>query len=232
MAVYRLGHEPRFPPPEHAEDDGLLAIGGRPSVPWLLAAYSEGIFPWYDRPPILWWSPDPRLVLLPSELVVSRSLRATIRKGRFETRFDTDFRGVMEACGAIKRRHERGTWINPDMISGYTALFEEGYAHSAETWRAGELVGGLYGVCLGGVFFGESMFSRQSDASKVALVALVEALEARSVRLIDCQIRTAHLVSLGAREVPRSEFLRQVRSLVREPTPVGPWTAAPPALDH
>jgi leucyl/phenylalanyl-tRNA--protein transferase len=225
MPVYRLGREPRFPPPESADEDGLLAIGGRLTVPWLLAAYREGIFPWYDRPPILWWSPDPRLVLVPSELRVSRSLRGTIRKGRFQTRFDTDFRAVMQACGSIERRHERGTWINPDLIDGYTSLFEQGLAHSSECWCEGELVGGLYGVCLGRMFFGESMFSRVSDASKVALVALVEALQARSIALIDCQIRTEHLVRLGAREIRRTEFLRQVRSLVREPNPSGPWTA-------
>ena len=231
MAVYSLGREPRFPPPEDADEDGLVAFGGRITVPWLLAAYREGIFPWYNRPPILWWSPDPRLVLRPSELKVSRSLRATIRKGIFETKFDTDFRGVMEACCSITRRHERGTWINREIIEGYTALFEQGFAHSAETWCAGELVGGLYGVCLGRVFFGESMFARVSDASKVALVALVDALKARSVELIDCQIRTEHLVRLGAREQARSEFLSKVRMLVCDPTPIGPWTSSPNRSD-
>ncbi len=228
MPVYRLGREPVFPPPELAEEDGLLAYGGRLTPPWLLAAYREGIFPWYDEPPILWWCPDPRLVLVPSELKVSRSLRATVRKGRLEPRIDTAFRAVIESCASIKRKHEAGTWITREVMNGYTTLFEQGIAHSFETWCDGELVGGLYGICLGRMFFGESMFARVTDASKVALVTLAEALKARSIELIDCQMRTDHLVSMGAREICRAEFLGEVRALVQEPTAMGPWTVATP----
>jgi len=224
MPVYRLGRKPVFPRPELAEDDGLLAFGGQITPSWLLAAYREGIFPWYNEPPILWWCPDPRLVLVPSELYVSRSLRATIRKGRFEPRIDTAFGAVMQACATVDRGDEHGTWISPEIVDGYTALFEQGIAHSFETWCEGELVGGLYGVCLGRMFFGESMFARVADASKVALVTLADALKARSIDLIDCQVRTEHLVSMGAREIPRSEFLAAVRARVQEPTPLGPWS--------
>lgn len=229
MPVYRLGPLPVFPPPEEAEPEGLLAIGGDLSVPRLLEAYRRGIFPWYDEPPILWWCPDPRLVLLPSELRVSRSLRATMRKGTFEVRFDTAFRDVILACGTIRRRHEEGTWINPAIIRAYSALHGLGFAHSAESWADGELVGGLYGVCLGRCFFGESMFARRSDASKVALAGLVGELVRRGVELIDCQVTTEHLLRLGAREMPRREFLSRLEHLVASPTPLGPWTHRPDA---
>lgn len=225
MPVYLLGQHPRFPPPEAAEPDGLLAVGGKLDVPWLLAAYREGIFPWYERPPILWWSLDPRLVLFPGELRLSRSLRATIRKSVFDVRLDTAFSDVVRACAQTPRRHEAGTWITRDVVRGYTALHEAGYAHSIETWSEGVLVGGLYGVHLGGCFFGESMFHRRSDASKVALVALVDQCLARGIELIDCQMTTAHLVSLGAREIPREEFLRLVRAGTRDAGPSGLWDA-------
>jgi leucyl/phenylalanyl-tRNA--protein transferase len=228
MPVYRLGRHPGFPPPEHAEPDGLLAFGGALTVDWLLAAYREGIFPWYDTPPPLWWSPDPRLVLVPGELKVARSLRATLRKGTFETRIDTAFREVMGACASAPRKHESGTWISPDFVRAYGELHDLGYAHSFESWAGGELLGGLYGVCLGRCFFGESMFARRSDASKVALVALARECLARGIALIDCQITTEHLLSLGAREIPRDEFLGAVRRLVREPAPRGPWRPSLP----
>ena len=224
MPVYRLGRDPVFPPPEAADPDGLLAVGGRIDAPWLLSAYQQGIFPWYDEPPILWWSPDPRLVLFPSELKVSRSLRATIRKGRLETRLDTAFPAVMQSCASVKRKNEQGTWITPEVVRGYTDLFERGIAHSIETWCDEELVGGLYGVCLGRVFFGESMFARVTDASKVALFTLVQMALSRSIELIDCQVRTDHLLSMGAREIPRSEFLSQVRRLAQEPISPNSWT--------
>jgi leucyl/phenylalanyl-tRNA--protein transferase len=230
MPVYRLGPEPIFPPPEEAEPDGLLAVGGDLSVPRLLEAYCSGIFPWYDEPPILWWSPDPRLVLFPRELRVSRSLRATIRKGTFEVRFDTAFRRVIHACASTPRKDDPGTWITREVEAGYSALHDLGFAHSAESWAGGELVGGLYGVCLGRCFFGESMFSRRPDASKVALVGLVDELTRRGVELIDCQVTTEHLLSLGAREIPRSEFLRRLDDLLRHPTDRTSW-ARPPAGD-
>lgn len=225
MSVYFLGPEPIFPPAELAESEGLLAVGGDLSVPRLLEAYRCGIFPWYDEPPILWWSPDPRLILRPDDLRISRSLRATIRKGRYEVRFDTDFLSVIRACSQIKRKHEDGTWINEEIIHAYHELHRLGFAHSVETWEGDELVGGLYGVYLGRAFFGESMFARKTDASKVALVALVDELKRREVELIDCQVTTEHLLSLGAVEVPRSEFLDLVERLTAFPDERGPWSS-------
>lgn len=228
MPVYRLGREPIFPPAEEADPDGLLAVGGDLSAPRLLAAYRRGIFPWYDEPPILWWSPDPRLVLFPGELRVSRSLRATIRRGTFEVRFDTAFREVIHACASTSRRDDPGTWITPEVEAGYSALHDLGYAHSAESWSGGELVGGLYGVCLGRCFFGESMFSRRADASKVALAGLVDELTSRGIELIDCQVTTEHLLSLGAREISRAEFLDRLEDLASYPTDRSRWTRAIP----
>ncbi len=223
MPIFRLGPLPIFPPAEVAEPEGLLAVGGDLSAPRLLEAYRKGIFPWYDEPPILWWSPDPRLVLFPDELHVSRSLRATIRKGVYEVRFDTSFRDVIRSCAQIKRKHEDGTWINDDIVQAYANLHELGFAHSAECWQGNELVGGLYGINLGRCFFGESMFARKSDASKVALVGLVGELKRRGVELIDCQVTTEHLLSLGAREIPRAEFLQRLEPLVASPTDRGFW---------
>lgn len=197
-----------FPPVEHAlkQPDGLLAAGGDLSPERLLAAYRRGIFPWYSRgQPILWWSPDPRAVLFPTELKVSRSLAKTLRNAGFEIRFDTDFGAVMRACGDRKLRPE-GTWISSDMRAAYTHLHELGFAHSVEVWRDKELVGGLYGVAVGKIFYGESMFSRERDASKVALKHLCDRLIAHHYALIDCQMATAHLQSLGARLIPRAEF--------------------------
>lgn len=198
-----------FPSVETAltEPPGLLAAGGDLSVERLLAAYRRGIFPWYSQgQPILWWCPDPRTVLFPSELRVSRSLMKTIRNRGFEARFDTDFAGVMASCGDRSLRPE-GTWITRDMRRAYQQLHEQGIAHSVETWLDNELVGGLYGVQLGRVFFGESMFSRVSDASKFALKMLCDGSFATNVQLIDCQMSTPHLLGLGAREIPRGEFI-------------------------
>ena len=206
-----------FPPVSRAlkSPNGLLAAGGDLSPSRLLDAYSKGIFPWFSEgDPILWWSPDPRMVLFPDELRVSRSLRKTVQRGVYETRFDTAFRAVIEACAA-PRAGQMGTWILPEMVAAYTTLHDLGYAHSVESWREGELVGGLYGVALGRVFFGESMFSHAPDASKVALVKLVERLLAQQFRLIDCQQATAHLASLGAREVPRKVFAQWVRESIQ-----------------
>jgi leucyl/phenylalanyl-tRNA--protein transferase len=205
-----------FPPVESAlkEPNGLLCAGADLSVPRLLAAYRSGIFPWYSGDePILWWSPDPRMVLFCDELKVSRSLAKNIRNKGFETRIDFAFAKVIKAC-AGPRKGEAGTWISAEMQAAYVALHRAGHAHSVETWLDGRLVGGLYGVAIGRAFFGESMFSRETDASKVALVALVEELRRRDCPMIDCQQRTPLLASLGGREIPRRQFLRRLAALV------------------
>jgi leucyl/phenylalanyl-tRNA--protein transferase len=215
-----------FPPVEKALKDpnGLLAAGGDLSSERLLAAYRRGIFPWYTGDePILWWSPDPRMVLYCAELKVSRSLAKSARNKGYEVRVDTAFREVLSGCAGA-RRDSGGTWLSEDMRKAYFALHRAGYAHSFETWRKGELLGGLYGVALGRMFYGESMFSRATDASKVALVALVEELRARGFPLIDCQVRTPLLASLGAREIPRRSFLREIAALVNYEQAPGKWT--------
>jgi leucyl/phenylalanyl-tRNA---protein transferase len=202
-----------FPPLEQALDDpaGLLAAGGDLSTERLLAAYRRGIFPWYSPgQPVLWWSPDPRAVLFPEEFRCTRSLAKTLRNGGFDCAIDRDFRAVIEACAA-PRPQSVGTWITSEMMAAYVELHRRGYAHSIEAWRGGVLVGGLYGVRLGGVFFGESMFSRQRDASKVALARLVDACRAAGIAVIDCQMSSAHLESLGSRRIPRARFLALVR---------------------
>ncbi len=218
MIPWLHGDEP-FPPVTQAlrSPNGLLCAGGDLGPERLLDAYGHGIFPWFSEgDPILWWSPDPRMVLYPGELKVSRSLRRTIARGTYETRMDSAFRAVMEACSA-PRDGQGGTWIVPEMIDAYTRLNELGHAHSVESWCDGELAGGLYGVALGRVFFGESMFTRAPDASKVALAALVERLHGRGYRLIDCQQATAHLASLGAREIPRTAFAQLLRESIQYP---------------
>src|SRR3990170_3528099 len=196
MPIFRRGPEPIFPPPEYADASGLLAVGGDLSSQRLLEAYRRGIFPWYSEDqPILWWSPEPRCVLFPGNLKVSRSLRATLRKDRFQVSVDRAFRQVMAAC-AGPRRGQTGTWVTPELIEAYERLHRLGYAHSVECWRDGRLVGGLYGVALGRVFFGESMFAQEPDASKVCLVHLVGDLQHRDFTLVDCQVPTPHLESL------------------------------------
>ncbi len=220
-----LGREHAFPPLESALDDpnGLLAAGGDLSPGRLLAAYRLGIFPWFgEDEPILWWSPDPRMVLYPAELKVSRSLRKSLRRPDYEIRVDTAFRAVVRAC-AEPRAGQDGTWITPRMLAAYFTLHERGFAHSVETWRDGELIGGLYGVAIGRAFFGESMFARATDASKLALVHLVRQLERWRFGVIDCQMRTAHLASLGAREVPRERFSRHLEQLVNYPPEPAVW---------
>lgn len=199
-----------FPPVEYAlrEPDGLLAVGGDLAPERILSAYRQGIFPWFSPgQPILWWSPDPRAVLLPEKLKVSRSLRKTINKGGFQVTFDTAFEQVIRACATTPRRGQPGTWITGEMQQAYIKLHRMGYAHSAESWSGDELVGGLYGLRLGRVFYGESMFSRRTDASKVAFVHLVRKLQEEGVMLIDCQVTTDHLLSLGAEEIPRRRFI-------------------------
>ena len=212
MNILWLSPDPNtpFPDVEQAfkEPDGLLAAGGDLSPPRLLNAYSQGIFPWYSPgEPILWWSPDPRCVLFPEKLKISRSLKRTLKKDRFDIRFNTAFADVMRAC-AEPRPGQDGTWISDDMLNAYIKMHELGYAHSVECWQDGKLVGGLYGMLIGKVFFGESMFSRVSDASKVALVYLCEWLISKGVKLIDSQVHTAHLERMGAEMIPRREFVR------------------------
>jgi len=224
-----LGPEDPFPLVETAlrGPNGLLAAGAGLSPPRLLDAYRHGIFPWYsEEGPILWWSPDPRMVLVPSDLIISRSLQKTLKKQIFETKCDTVFVEVMRAC-AQPRDDRRDTWINPDIIAAYSELHYLGWAHSVETWHNGELVGGLYGVAIGKVFFGESMFTRATDASKVALARLVDELILRQFSLIDCQMSTQHLASLGAREIPRTEFTRRLKELVNYETTTGLWNHGP-----
>jgi leucyl/phenylalanyl-tRNA---protein transferase len=219
-----------FPPLESAlrDPNGLLAVGGDLYPERLIAAYRRGIFPWYaPGQPILWWSPDPRMVLIPSALKVSRSFSKTLRKSLFELRFDTAFDAVVAACGDLSLR-PGGTWITDDMREGYFRLHQLGLAHSVEVYSHNQLVGGLYGVALGKVFFGESMFSRISDASKVALSALCGELVRRQFVLIDCQMTTSHLQSLGAKEISRSEFGAVLAQYAVPPDPIGPWTTTIP----
>jgi leucyl/phenylalanyl-tRNA---protein transferase len=224
MIPFLLAHDP-FPPVDCALSDpnGLLAAGGDLSPARLIDAYQRGIFPWFgEDDPVLWWSPDPRMVLYCEELRVSRSLRRVLRSGRFRVTMDTAFAAVMAGC-AEPRPGQDGTWITPAMTAAYRRLGALGYAHSVETWIDDRLAGGLYGVALGRMFFGESMFARETDASKVAFVHLVRQLEQWNMPLIDCQMSTAHLASLGAREIPRNEFTRAIRRLVNQPPVPAPW---------
>ncbi len=203
-----------------AEPNGLLAVGGALTPEWLIHAYRQGVFPWYSaEQPILWWAPDPRAVLFPSEFRISRSLSRSIAKRGYETRINTAFAEVIEAC-AGPRRGTPGTWITPEMHEAYVLLHRRGVAHSFETWHADRLVGGLYGVALGRIFFGESMFTRATDASKVALARLVAECTARNVPLIDCQMPSPHLASLGSRNLPRIEFESRLLELVNSRVPL------------
>jgi leucyl/phenylalanyl-tRNA--protein transferase len=214
-----------FPAVQHALDEpnGLLAAGGDLSPDRLIDAYRRGIFPWFnDEDPVLWWSPDPRMVLLVGELHLSRSLRRVIQSGRFAVTFDTAFDEVMRGC-AEPRREQDGTWIGQEMLTAYHRLATLGSAHSVEVWAGNRLAGGLYGVAIGRMFFGESMFTRVSDASKVALVHLVRQLDRWGFEMVDCQMATEHLVSLGARQVPRTRFVRDVERLTKEPSIPSPW---------
>jgi leucyl/phenylalanyl-tRNA--protein transferase len=220
-----LSEELLFPPAEWARPDGLLAAYGDLSVERLLLAYQSGIFPWYSAgSPILWWAPAERAVIAPADLHVGRSLRKVIRRGEFEIRFDTAFPKVIAACATTPRRHEAGTWIVPEMVKAYTALHRAGYAHSVESYKDGVLVGGLYGVSLGGFFFGESMFSLTDDASKVAFVALAERLVAWDFDLIDGQLQNDHLDRFGLLVIPRAEFMERLRLSLGRPTRRGSWT--------
>jgi len=227
IAVHDPGYA--FPDPALAMDDpnGLLAVGGDLSMRRLLSAYRQGIFPWYsDGQPILWWSPDPRAVLTPDRLKVSRSLRKTLRQGRFTVTCDQAFAEVIGAC-AGPRAGGPGTWITGEMMQAYTGLHRHGIAHSVEAWEGDELAGGLYGVALGRAFFGESMFHRRRDASKVAFVHLVRHLQRRGYDMIDCQVGSEHLASLGAEEIDRGEFLDMLTRCLDGPAPAGAWPSGP-----
>jgi leucyl/phenylalanyl-tRNA---protein transferase len=226
MPVFRLTRRLEFPPPELAED-GLLAVGGDLRPERLVLAYSMGIFPWYEEgQPILWHSPDPRMVLPVPALRVPRSLAKARRKGLYTVTLDTAFDEVIRSCAAAPRNGQRGTWITPQMQEAYAELHRQGLAHSAEAWSEGQLVGGLYGVSLGDVFFGESMFAHAPDASKVAFVALVESLAAWGLTLVDCQVYTEHLARFGALEWPRSQYLDELRRALEGPTRRGVWRLA------
>lgn len=227
MAVYRLPAQMVFPPPALADPGGLLAVGADLSPPRLLLAYSSGIFPWYNpEDPILWWSPDPRCILEPTAIRISRSLGRTLRRGRFAVTCNRAFAEVIRACAQVRLQQGGGTWLTAEMSAAYQRLHDLGYAHSIECWSGADLVGGLYGLCLGRCFFGESMFHHAPDASKVALAWLCQRLAAQDFDLIDCQLTNPHLLSMGAREIPRSEFLERLRRAGVVPStmpPPGPF---------
>ncbi len=227
--IFRLDHRLIFPPPQLAEDTGVLAVGGDVSEERLILAYSSGIFPWpHEGLPLLWHSPDPRTVLVPSEIHVGRSLEKSIRRGTYEVRLDTAFRQVMRGCSEKERPNQDGTWITDEMIEGYVALHRRGLAHSVEAWRGDELVGGLYGVSLGAAFFGESMFAEAPDASKVAFTTLVRQLDRWGFDFVDCQVHTEHLERFGAVEWSRTRFLAALKRALKKPNRVGPWRFDPP----
>ncbi len=222
------GRRPVFPANLRPDRHGLIAIGGDLSEPVLLEAYSRGIFPWFNQPPLMWFSPDPRMVLYPADFRVPQRLGRVIRQRRFEVLFDRDFDAVIGGCAAVPRPGQEGTWITPDFVEAYTRLHGSGYAHCVAAYRGGALAGGLYGVSLGRVFCGESMFSLEPDASKVAFAALVEWLRARDFALIDCQVPTRHLASLGAVAIPRKRFLEELAEALQAPTLRGKWAQEPP----
>lgn len=231
--IFLLDEEPGAPFPDvslaEREPNGLLAVGGDLSPQRIINAYMQGIFPWFSEgEPILWWSPDPRTVLFPEQIKVSRSLRKTLKKQHLTVTFDHDFEAVIQAC-AQPRDHSPGTWLLPEMIEAYARQHELGLAHSAEVWQDEKLVGGLYGMAIGGVFFGESMFSRVPDSSKVALVHLGRTLQTWGFKMIDCQVYTQHLASLGAQEIPREIFCSRLDQWCRLPGQSGSWSEISPA---
>jgi len=216
MPLFRLSERLDFPPAWLARSDGLLCIGGDLSAQRILLAYEKGIFPWFsENEPILWWSPDPRLVLFPGNIKVSRSLKKTIKKNTFHLTMDNAFEETILSCSKPRRKEYAGTWLVEEMIEAYIQLHKLGYAHSIETWKDDRLVGGLYGICLGGIFFGESMFSFEDDASKTALTALARHLEQHRFDLIDCQVTTNHLLSMGATEISRNTYLDIIQRSIK-----------------
>ena len=231
MPVFRLSHRIEFPPAYLSREDGLLAVGGDLSLKRLLLAYQMGIFPWYNwDEPVLWWSPDPRLVLFPEEINVSRSLKKVMKKKTFTITMDRAFDQVIGSCASIRTDNSEGTWIGKNMIDAYIRLHQEGYAHSVEAWSGNKLVGGLYGVSLGSCFFGESMFSYESNASKTAFASLCAYLRHRDFSLIDCQVKTRHLMGFGAKEIPRDEFLAILATSLERPTLRGTWEYDEPSV--
>ena len=214
MSLFILNNELSFPPVQASEPDGLLAVGGDLSTERLLLAYHQGIFPWYEGQHILWWCPDPRFVLFPEKLRESKSMKQLLKRNVFDFRVDTNFTGVITNCKTISRHGQESTWITDEVKAAYTRLHLAGYAHSAETYQEGKLVGGLYGIRLGKVFFGESMFSTVSNASKYAFIRYVHQLREEGVELIDCQVYTEHLESLGARMIPRNDFISYLNQLI------------------
>ena len=207
-----LNDELKFPPVETASEEGIVAIGGDLSMERLLMAYGSGIFPWYNEgEPIIWWCPNPRFVLFPQELRVTKSMQSVLNNGKFRFTINLAFAAVLQHCKTINRKEQEGTWITPDVQKAYTQLHELGYAHSAEAWLNGELVGGLYGIRLGNIFFGESMFSKESNASKFAFINYVKQLQKENVTLIDCQVHTNHLESLGAKMIEREKFMHLLK---------------------
>ena len=227
MPIFRLGDEIIFPPVQLTSGNGILAIGGDLSPDRLVAAYRQGIFPWYSEgDPIIWWSPDPRFILFLEELRVSRSMVKVLRRGSFRITYDQKFREVVLSCQQ-SRRKQKGTWITDDMLEAYCRLHELGSAHSAEAWHEGKLVGGIYGVSLGRCFFGESMFSLMNNASKAALIDLVYKLRERKFKFLDCQVYTAHMESMGARFIPREEFINLLKSGLQHDTLGGKWEFMP-----
>jgi len=224
MPVFYLNNKDLFPPVSLAEENGIIAVGGDLSPGRLIEAYKTGIFPWFSEgDPIIWWSPDPRFVLFPGELKISKSMKQELRRRTFTITADKAFEQVIQECRK-PRKHESGTWITGEIVKGYTELHKEGFAHSVEAWRQGELVGGLYGVSLGGCFFGESMFSKEKNASKAAFIMLAEKLRELDFDLIDCQVYTAHLESLGAVEIPREEFSAILKFSLERETIRGNWS--------
>jgi leucyl/phenylalanyl-tRNA--protein transferase len=224
VPVFLLSNTIEFPPPHLASKDGLLAVGGDLSQKRLLLAYRMGIFPWFsNNEPILWWSPDPRFVLFPHEIKISKTLKKIIKKDMFSVTMDLAFNEVIKQCAQVRLQKNQGTWIVKDMIDAYCNLHESGFAHSVEVWLQGDLAGGLYGVSLGRCFFGESMFTLVSNASNVGLVKLVEHLKELSFDMIDCQVTTGHLIRFGAREIPRTLFLKQLEKSLTAPTLKGKW---------
>lgn len=207
MPLHILNESLWFPPVEDTLDDGLLAMGGNLSSERILLAYKKGIFPWYDGDIPLWWCPNPRFILLPEEIVISKSMKTLLKRNTFEFTINQHFSGVINACKSVERKGQDGTWIKPEVVETYSALHKQGFAHSAEVWENGTLVGGLYGIKMGKVFFGESMFSLRSNASKYAFIKYVEVLNSEGIQLIDCQVYTEHLESLGAKMILREQFL-------------------------
>ncbi|WMX17300.1 MULTISPECIES: leucyl/phenylalanyl-tRNA--protein transferase [unclassified Aureispira] len=229
--MYWLTEELAFPHPKYASPEGLLAVGGDLSPKRLLLAYENGIFPWYNEgEPILWWSPNPRFVLFPSEIKVSKSMRQVFRKEKFHVSFDTAFDEVIEACGSIPRTGQNGTWLTEEMKEAYIHLHHLGFAHSVETWEGDKLVGGLYGLALGNCFFGESMFAKTSNASKTALICLAKTIEKKGFDLIDCQSETKHLATMGAKFINRVTFLTYLEKNRQNSTISGSWSDWEPQI--